>query len=73
MLRYIDFRFFFVTFALGIIVVILFQTPPQVVYKFPNKNSDHIYYDGESKSCYKYHANKVPCTENALPQPPLYG
>jgi hypothetical protein len=71
----IDPFYFFTSFAIGILLVYIITPPPQIVVKFPSPfNSGNLVYRDKVGTCYKYHANKVPCDtkgKQVLPQPIL--
>ena len=54
--------YFFVSFAVGLLVVYMFTPPPQVVVKFPSPyNAGSVIYNDDSNSCFVYKADKVAC------------
>lgn len=65
--------YFFISFAIGLFVVYIFNPPPQVVVKFPSPyNAGKIVYKDKGDTCYKYKAEKVSCPEDRSlmkPQP----
>jgi hypothetical protein len=62
MLRNIRPLYFFVSFAIGLLLVYVFHPPPTVVVKFPSPyNAGKVTYEDKHDSCYKYVANKVDC------------
>jgi hypothetical protein len=63
---------FFVAFAIGMAGCYLSAPRPTVVVKFPTPyNAGKITYrrEDDPDACFKYRAEKVPCTGDALPQP----
>jgi hypothetical protein len=62
--------YFIAGFAFGLLYVYLSTPHPKIVYKFPtpfNANTE-IYKDAVG-NCYKYDAEKVPCSGNVKSQP----
>ena len=54
--------YFFISFAIGLLLVYVFHPAPTVVVKFPSPyNAGKITYEDKHDSCYKYTANKVAC------------
>jgi len=65
MLKRIKPLYFFLSFAIGLLVVYIFHPAPSVVVKFPSPyNAGKITYEGKHDSCYVYQANKVDCPED---------
>ena len=50
----LDFKFFIISFAIGIAIVYFYQPQTKVVYKFPNPNNLHNIYTYKNDSCYKF-------------------
>ena len=73
MLRNINPFYFFVSFAVGLFLVYIFNPPPTVVVKFPSPyNAGNVLYKDKNDTCYKYEAEKVSCPEDKSrikPQP----
>ena len=62
--------YFFLSFAIGLLVVYVITPPPEIVLKFPSPyNAGSIIYKDQTDTCYKYTADKVKCTAKAKPQP----
>jgi hypothetical protein len=62
MLKNINPFYFFVSLAVGLFMVYIFNPPPQVVVKFPSPyNAGKITYKDKHDSCYIYRADKVSC------------
>ena len=54
----LDFRYFIISFAIGMCVVYFYQPKMEVVYKFPNPNNlDNVYRD-KNDGCYKFKIEK---------------
>ena len=66
---------FFVSFAIGMLLVYITTPKPDVVLKFPSPyNAGKITYRDKSNSCYRYKADDVSCPKDKskiLPQPIL--
>ena len=70
--------YFFLSFAIGILIVYIITPPPEIILKFPSPyNAGKVTYKDKSNTCYKYRAESVPCTIdpknniNIIPQPIL--
>lgn len=75
MLKFLNPLYFFISFAVGLFIVYVFNPPPQVVVKFPSPyNSEKIIYKDKNDSCYKYKSENVTCpTDRTLIRPqPLF-
>ena len=58
--------YFFISFAIGLLLVYVFHPAPTVVVKFPSPyNAGKITYEDKHDSCYKYTANKVACPSDS--------
>ena len=56
---------FLIAFACGITYVYFVVPPPKIVIKYPNPyNVDKVVYQDDTKSCYKYSADKIECPAN---------
>lgn len=54
--------YFFVSFAIGLLVVYLITPPPQVVVKFPSPfNAGQVVYKDKADQCFVYRADKSTC------------
>lgn len=69
MLEQIDFKYFVISFCVGIFVVYIVQPKTQIVYKFPSPNNTDQKYKDNSNNCYKFEFEEVQCTTDAIPQP----
>ncbi len=65
--------YFFLAFAIGLLLCYVTNPKPEVIVKFPSPyNAGQIIYKDKADSCYKYNASKVTCpTDKSLikPQP----
>jgi hypothetical protein len=65
--------YFFLAFAIGLLLCYVTNPKPEVIVKFPSPyNAGQIIYKDKADSCYKYSASKVTCpTDKSLikPQP----
>lgn len=58
----INMLYFFISFAVGLLLCYIWNPKPQVIMKFPSPyNAGQIIYKDKSESCYKYDASKVSC------------
>lgn len=65
--------YFFISFAIGLLLVYLIQPSPKVVVKFPSPyNAGNITYKDSNDSCYKFDAVKVACDEKPTKPQPLF-
>lgn len=67
--------YFFVSFAIGLLIVYVFTPPPEVVMKFPSPyNSGNIIYKDTNNMCYKYDASKSACPsdKNLIKAQPIF-
>ena len=59
--------YFFISFAIGLLLVYIMQPAPKVVVKFPSPyNAGHVTYKDSSDSCYKYDATEVSCDASGV-------
>lgn len=65
--------YFFLAFAVGLLMCYATSPKPEIVLKFPSPyNAGRVIYKTSANSCYKYDASKVACpTDKSLikPQP----
>ena len=62
LLRKIDPFWFFVSLAVGLLIVYVFAPPPQLIVKFPSPfNAGKVVYKDKSDSCYVYKAESSEC------------
>lgn len=69
MLDQIDFKYFIISFCLGILIVYVLQPKTQIIYKFPSPNTIEQKYKDNTNNCYKFDFEEVQCTEDAVDQP----
>jgi len=61
---------FFIAFAAGVFYVYASSPQPRLVIKYPTPyNANTILYQNNDNICYKYNAEEVTCTNDAIPQP----
>jgi hypothetical protein len=64
---------FLIAFALGMAYVYFSVPTPKIIMKYPNPyNAGKVFYQDESKACYKYSSTKVECPKSSndiTPQP----
>lgn len=54
--------YFFIAFAVGLLLCYVTNPKPEVIVKFPSPyNAGQIIYKDKADSCYKYQASKVSC------------
>lgn len=54
--------YFFISFAIGLLLCYVFNPKPDVVLKFPSPyNAGQVLYRDKAEGCYKYEASKVEC------------
>jgi len=57
----LDFRYFILSFGIGMCIVYFYQPKMKIVYKFPNPNNlDNVYTD-KNEGCYKFKIEKKDC------------
>ncbi len=60
--RYIDFRIFLISLALGLLLVYLFQPSPTIIYVYPTPdNANNIEYKDKANNCFKFNPLEVEC------------
>lgn len=63
--KFIDFKIFFISLALGIFFVYINQPAPTIIYVYPTpKNADKIQYKDKLGNCYDFEASEVNCPTN---------
>lgn len=61
-IRYIDFRFFIISLAIGFFLVYITNEKPNIIYVFPTPdNYDKITVKDKANNCYKFNINEVTC------------
>jgi len=54
--------YFFIAFAIGLLICYTTNPKPEVVVKFPSPyNAGQVVYKDKADQCYKYSASKVAC------------
>lgn len=60
--KYIDFRIFLSSLALGILVVYIYQPSPTIIYVYPTPdNVNNIQYKDKANNCFKFNPIKTQC------------
>lgn len=60
--NYINFKIFFISLAIGLLFVYLWQPRPTIVYVYPTPdNIDKLYYKDKADNCHKFRANEIKC------------
>lgn len=63
--KYIDFRIFFISLAIGVFFVYLYQPTPTIIYVYPTPdNINKIQYKDEIDNCYEFKLKHVSCPKN---------
>jgi hypothetical protein len=60
---FIDFRWFFASFCVGILIVYLTAPKHHIVYRFPSPNHPDMVFSNKDGECYKFDAQKVRCAD----------
>ena len=59
----LDFRYFIISFSIGMLFVYMYQPEKKIVYKFPNPNNvDKVVYKDKNDACYKFKYDKKDCS-----------
>jgi hypothetical protein len=67
--------YFFIAFALGLLICYVCNPSPEVVLKFPSPyNVNNVVYKDKGDSCYKFDASKVSCPidQNLIKAQPIH-
>jgi hypothetical protein len=71
----LDFKYFIVSFSIGMLFVYMYQPKKEIVYKFPNPNNvDKVLYKDNEGVCYKFKYEKKNCevlTDNEIKEHPI--
>jgi hypothetical protein len=60
--KYIDFRIFIISLAVGLLFVYLYQPDLSIIYVYPTPdNVDNLQFKDKVGNCYKFTANEVSC------------
>ena len=63
--KFIDFKIFFISLAIGLFFVYINQTSSTIIYVYPTpKNINQIQYKDMTGNCYEFQANEVECPTN---------
>lgn len=63
--KYIDFRVFLISLALGILLVYINQPTPTIIYVYPTpENINRIQYKDKIGNCYNFTASEIECPTN---------
>ena len=60
---YVDFRWFFASFFVGVIVVYLMAPKHHIVYRFPSPDRPDMVFSSKDGECVKYDAQQVKCAD----------
>tara|TARA_B110000908_G_C9898500_1_gene289966 strand:+ start:138 stop:389 length:252 start_codon:yes stop_codon:yes gene_type:complete len=61
-ISYIDFKWFLISFSIGLLLVYCTLPKPDIIIKFPTPvNSDFISYKDEADNCFKYKTEETDC------------
>ena len=63
--KFIDFKLFFISLAVGIFFVYINQPAPTIIYVYPTpKNLDKIQYKDKIGNCFEFESKVVKCPAN---------
>ena len=63
--NYIDFRIFFVSLAVGLFLVYIYQPTPTVIYVYPTPdNIDKLQFKDKANNCYHFKADEIKCPKD---------
>ena len=63
--KFIDFKLFFISLAVGIFFVYINQPSPTIIYVYPTPNNiDKIQYKDYADSCFTFTPHTVDCPKN---------
>jgi hypothetical protein len=63
--KYISFKVFFLSLALGLLFVYLSQPTPTIIYVYPTPdNAGQITYKDQANNCFQFEATEVKCPAN---------
>ena len=64
-LKFFDFTYFFISFAIGVFYIYLTNDYKKVIVMYPTPdNIDTYTYVDKSNNCFKYELDEVECPEN---------
>ena len=65
-IKFIDFRIFLISLALGLLVLYIYQPSPTTIYVYPTPdNKDKIQYRDKANNCFKFNSVKIKCPANS--------
>ena len=65
--KYFDFRYFFISFAIGILYIYLTNEYKKVIVLYPNPtNVDKYTYVDKQNNCFQYKLNETKCPEKYI-------
>jgi hypothetical protein len=68
--NHFNFKYFIISFLIGISFVYFFNPKKEIIYRFPNpQNVDDLIYRDKNDQCYKYKAEEVRCNGDEKEQP----
>ena len=63
--KFIDFKIFLISLAVGIFFVYIYQPSPTIIYVYPTPdNIDKIQYKDTLGNCFEFNSNEVSCPNN---------
>ena len=63
--KFVDFKIFFISLAIGIFFVYINQPKPTIIYVYPTPdNVDNIQYEDKIGNCFEFESNEVTCPKN---------
>ena len=71
--KFIDFKIFFISLAVGILFVYLYQPPATIIYVYPTPdNINKLEIKDKADNCFNYEAIEVSCPDkNSIEHIPL--
>jgi hypothetical protein len=64
--KFIDFKLFFISLAVGIFFVYINQPSPTIIYVYPTPNNiDKIQYKDKGGNCFEFNSKEVTCPKNS--------
>jgi hypothetical protein len=63
--KFISFKIFIISLALGLLFVYLSSPDPTIVYVYPTPdNAGHVEYKDKADNCFQFEANEIQCPSN---------
>jgi hypothetical protein len=63
--KYFNFKYFFISFSIGILYIYLTNEYKKVIILYPNPtNIDKYTYVDKTNNCFNYELNKIDCPRN---------